>query len=78
MFDIISYFKNIATSHKKILHTEQKPAFFREFSSRKVILDNSDLLMNMRNSSDVVLNITTGAICCVMTITVYLGFLHQS
>jgi len=55
MFDIISYFKNIATSHKKILHTEQKPAFFREFSSRKVILDNSDLLMNMRNSSDVVL-----------------------
>ena len=55
MFNPTEYFKNIAIAHKQILHTDDKPAFFREFSSSRVILDNSDLLQKMRTAADIVM-----------------------
>jgi len=48
MFDPNQYFKQIAESHKEIQHTELAPAFFREYSSSKVLFDNSEFLSKMR------------------------------
>lgn len=55
MFNPTEYFKDIAINHKQILHTDENPAFFREFSSSRVILDNSDLLQRMRTAANVVM-----------------------
>lgn len=50
-----NYFKNIAITHKSILHTEEQPAFFREYSSAKILLSNSDFLVKLRKAKEVVL-----------------------
>ncbi len=55
MFDPNNYFKNIAISHIDIKHTEEKPAFFREYSSAKILINNSDLLEKMRYASNIIL-----------------------
>jgi hypothetical protein len=49
MFDIITYFKNIAQKHYLITHNEQNnPAFFREFDTSSILFENSDFLVKMR------------------------------
>jgi len=48
MFDPNEYFKQIAISHKDIAHTDEEPAYFREYSSIKILFDNSDFLDKMR------------------------------
>jgi len=47
-FNPNEYFKSIAISHKEIQHTTENPAFFREFSSSKILFDNSDFLDKLR------------------------------
>jgi len=49
------YFKEIAIHHILLQHTEAKPAFFREFSSSRILIDNSDFLLKMRKSGDNIL-----------------------
>jgi hypothetical protein len=47
-FEPNDYFKKIAISHVDIAHTDDKPAYFREFSSVKILFNNSDFLDKMR------------------------------
>jgi hypothetical protein len=53
--DLNLYFKNIAENHKSIRHSEQLPAYFREYSSSKIIFGMSDFLSKMGNAKDVIL-----------------------
>ena len=53
MFDPNDYFKTIAETHNKLLHTDDNPAYFREFTSQSVMLNNSDFLLKMRNAKEV-------------------------
>jgi len=55
MFDPNEYFKKIAIEHKDIAHTEDAPAFFREYSSIRILFDNSDFLDKMRYAKRFVL-----------------------
>ena len=55
MFEPISFYKECAIHHKEILHTEEKPAFFREFSTAKILFDNSDFLVRMRKANETIL-----------------------
>ncbi len=56
MFNATEYFRQIATQNKAIAHNDEtNKAFFREFSSAKVLFDNSDFLAKMRDASDTVL-----------------------
>lgn len=52
--DLNNYFKDIAETHTDILHTEEKPSFFREYSSARVLLDNT-FHANLRYAGDNVL-----------------------
>lgn len=49
------YFKKIAETHKEILHTIDYPAYFREYSSSRLLINNSDFLTNLRNARDIIL-----------------------
>ncbi len=53
--DINAYFELLATEHNKIYHTEDAPAFFKEFSTSRIIFDNSDFLAKMRYVKDTAL-----------------------
>lgn len=48
MFNANDYFKQLAIQHVELQHTEEEPAFFREYSSAKILLHYSDFLDNMR------------------------------
>lgn len=41
------YFKGLAISHKDIKHTENKPAYFREYSSANILFGISDFFPKM-------------------------------
>ena len=47
-FDPNAYFKQLAIEHVDIKHTEDKPAFFREYSTLKILFNNSDFLDKMK------------------------------
>lgn len=53
--DVNDYFKQLAISHKDILHTEDAPAYFREYSSAKILFGNSDFLTKMRYTKNIAL-----------------------
>jgi len=55
MFDPIEFYRQCAIHHKDILHTDEKPAFFREFSSTKILFDNSDFIVRMRKAKKTIL-----------------------
>lgn len=48
IFDPNAYFKQIAISNKEIMHTDEKPAYFREYSLINILFNNSDFLDKMR------------------------------
>ncbi len=48
IFEPNKYFKQIAISHVDIADTEEKPAYFREYSSIQILFNNSDFLDKMR------------------------------
>jgi len=52
--DLNEYFQQLATEHTDIQHTAEKPAFFREYASSRILLD-TDFHNNLRNSGDNVL-----------------------
>lgn len=55
MFDINVYLKILAQMHVELQDTEEKPAFFREFSTSKILFDNSDFLNKMRYAKETVM-----------------------
>ena len=54
-FDPLKYFKEVAVKHKQISHTDEKPAFFREFGSANILFNNSDFLTKMRDCANTAL-----------------------
>jgi hypothetical protein len=52
MFDINAYLKSLAESHADLLHTESHPAFFKEYSTNRILFDNSDFLNKLRYVKD--------------------------
>jgi len=55
-WDANEYFKTeIAEKHKDIAHTEEAPAFFREYSTSKILFDNSDFLSKLRYAKNIAL-----------------------
>lgn len=48
IFNPNSYFKQLAIEHVDIKHTDEKPAYFREYSSMRILFNNSDFLDQMR------------------------------
>jgi len=52
--DLNNYFKTLAEEHVLIQHSEETPAFFREYASARILLD-TDFHKNLRNCSDNIL-----------------------
>ncbi len=47
-FNPNDYFKQLAIEHIDIQHTEDKPAYFREYSTVRILFNNSDFLDKMK------------------------------
>lgn len=52
LFDIVTYFKNIAISHVDLAHTDENPAFFREYSSARVVFETSDFFKDQASHGE--------------------------
>jgi len=52
--DLNNYFRTLAEEHILIAHTEEKPTFFREYASARILLD-TDFHNNLRKAGDNVL-----------------------
>jgi len=52
--DLNSYFEQLAIEHNEIQHTSEKPAFFREYASARILLD-TNFHKNLRNCGNNIL-----------------------